>query len=199
MKRLALLFVPMFCSACAVQPLPADLYYRIDSAASAASLPASAPSVLVDAFDAFGLYAERPLIFRRAEAQGAAEQYRHQFWIEPPALMLSDGLRRTLRTALGEVKVHPRNARERAAYIIKPRLRRLEQVVDTSGARAEVAVDFLVTDEANTPRFLLSFEESQPTASDAPGAFATAASELAAKANARFVERLAQEFAAAKP
>lgn len=196
MKRWPLLLLALcaFVSACAVQPRPVDLYYRLDGVAQAAPFAADAPSVLVEPFDAFGLYAERPLIFRRAEAQGAAEQYRHQFWIEPPALMLSDGLRRSLRTALGDAKVHPRNARERAAYVIKPRLRRLEQVVEPGGARAEFAVDFLVTDEANAPRFVVTVEEAQKVASDSPAAFAIAASELAAKANLKLLERLVQEF-----
>lgn len=195
MKHWLPLLLAVLCAACAVQPQPVDLHYRLEGFASAAVLPADAPSVLVEPFDAFGLYAERPLMFRRAEAGGAVEQYRHQFWIEPPALMLGDGLRRTLRAALGEAKVHPRNARDRAAYVIKPRLRRLEQMFDASGARAEFAVDFLVTDEANAPRFVLAFEQIQPIASDSPAAFAKAASELAAQANTKLVERLALEFA----
>lgn len=196
MKRLMLLSMTLCAglSACATQPLPADLHYRLDSGAEVAAFPA-APALLVESFDAFGLYAERPLIYRRAEAQGAVEQYRHQFWIEPPALMLSDGLRRSLRNAFGDAKVHPRNARERAAYVIKPRLRRLDQVIEATGVRAELAVDFLVTDEAHAPRFMLQFEESQRVDSDAPAAFAAAASELAARANAKLVERLSREFA----
>lgn len=181
-------------SACATQPLPADLHYRLESGADVAERP-SASTFLVESFDAYGLYAERPLIYRRAEAQGAVEQYRHQFWVEPPALMLSDGLRRTLRKAFGDAKVFPRNARERAAYVIKPRLRRLEQVIEPTGARADLAVDILVTDEANAPRFLLQFEESQRVDSDAPAAFAAAASELAAKANRMLVERLVLDAA----
>lgn len=196
MKRLMLLWTTVCAglSACATQPLPADLHYRLDAAAEIATLPTS-PALLLESFDAFGLYAERPLIYRRADAQGAVEQYRHQFWIEPPALMLSDGLRRSLRNAFGDAKVHARNARERTAYVIKPRLRRLEQVIEPTGVRAEFAVDFLVTDAAHAPRFVLQFEESLRVDSDAPAAFAAAASELAAKANRRLVERLVQDFA----
>jgi ABC-type uncharacterized transport system auxiliary subunit len=182
--------------ACAGKPLPAELYYRLDAAVRDVAPIPGAPAVLIEGFDAHGLYAERALIFSRPEAQGALEQYRHQFWVEAPATMLADGLRRSLRQALGEGRVQPRSARERADWILRPRLRRLQQVLDgQGGASAEYAVDYLVTDESNAPRFVLSFEERAAAADDSPAAFAKAASELAIKANRALLERLRTEFA----
>lgn len=180
-------------AACAAAPMPTDRYYRVDSVAEVQPLD-HAPTVRVEPFDAAGLYAERQLIYRRPEAQGAFEQYRHQFWIEPPGLMLGDGLRASLHKALGESRVLGRNSRTRADFIVRPRLRRLEQLIEVGQARAAYGVDFLVTDEDNDPRFVLSFDETQTTARDTPDQFVAAVGQLAAKANARLVERLAQEF-----
>lgn len=200
MLKPLLLLGPLLVAGCASRPLPAELYYRLDSAVPGPPAVSDAPAVLVEGFNAHGLYAERPLIFRRPQAQGALEQYRHQFWVEPPAQMLADGLHRTLRQALGEARVQPRSARTRADWVVRPRLRRLEQVLDGAGGSvAEYAVDYFVTDESNAPRFVLSFEEKMASADDSPAAFAKTASDLAVKANLALLERLRTEFARAAP
>lgn len=192
---LLLLAGAVLLAGCAARPLPPELYYRLDATPPQTPVHERAPKVLVEGFDAHGLYAERAMIFSRPEAQGALEQYRHQYWVESPALMLGDGLRATLRRALGDGKVQPRNARERADWVISPRLRRLQQVIDASGSSAaEYAIDVLVTDESNRPRFTFSFEERLAAQNATPAAYAAAASTLAAKANLAFLERLSREF-----
>lgn len=192
--RLSMLVLALSLAACAAPQLAPDRYYRLDTAADAPPI-AQPLDVMLESFDAHGVVAERQLIYRRLEAGGAVEQYRQQFWAEPPARMLTDGLHATLRRALGAEQVHGRNSRTRADWVLRPRLRRLEQELDASGAQARLAIDFLVTNEDNEPRFVLSFDEAQPAASTAPGDFTRAAEQLAAQANLRLVERLAQEFA----
>lgn len=191
---LRLLLLTLLLSACAAPQVAPDRYYRIESAAEAPKV-AQPLDVMLESFDAFGVVAERQLIFRRPEAGGAVEQYRQQFWAEPPARMLTDGLLATLRTALGAEQVHGRNSRTRADWVLRPRLRRLEQQLDADGAKAHVAIDFVVTNENNEPRFVVVFDQTQPIESATPEAFARAAQQLAAKANLRLVERLAQDFA----
>lgn len=184
----------MVLSGCASRPLPAELYYRLDTAAAPAPV-VDAPAVQVEGFDAHGVYAERALIYSRPEARGAIEQYRHQMWVEPPALMLADGLRSTLRRALGDTRVHPRGTRDRADWVLRPRLRKLLQVLDgRGGASAEYAVDYLVTDGSHRPRFVLAFEQRAAAADDSPAAFAAAASVLALQANEALLQRLRSEF-----
>lgn len=183
-------------AACAAAPAPSDRYYPLLPPPPAADSALAQPSVvLLEPFDAFGIYGERNLIYRRPEAGGALEQYRHQFWAEPPTLMLGDGLRTALRSALGPTRVHGRETRARPDYLIRPRLRHLVQRIEPQGSSAELVIEFSVVDQANEPRFVLLFEESQAAAGDSPEAFVAAASALAAQANARFIERLAKEFA----
>lgn len=181
-------------TACAAPQVAPDRYYRLVSAVDAPKV-AQPLDVMLETFDAFGVVAEQHLLYRRPEAGGAVEQYRQQFWAEPPARMLTDGLTATLRSALGAEQVHGRNSRTRADWVLRPRLRVLEQRLDADGAKAHLAVDVVVTNENNEPRFVVSFDETHPLDSAAPEGFARAAGELAAKANLRLVERLAQDFA----
>ncbi len=189
-------FAAALLAACAATPTPPDRYYPLLPPSPAPDSVVAQPSaVLLEPFDAFGIYGERNLIYRRPEAGGALEQYRHQFWAEPPTLMLGDGLKMALRSALGPTRVHGRETRARPDYLIRPRLRRLVPRIAPLGSRAELAIEFSVVDQSNEPRFVLLFEESQAAAGNSPEAFVAAASALAAQANARFIKRLAEEFA----
>jgi ABC-type uncharacterized transport system auxiliary subunit len=181
--------------ACATTVPPVDRYYRIDTASAGAATAAPAQSILLEPFEAHGIYAERALLVRDAGTGGASlRQYGHQFWIEPPALMLDGVLAATLRGAFGETHVHARASRERPDFQVRPRLRRLEQVTGVDGAKAAYAVEFAVSDRDGRPRFVLSFDETEPAATTGPDTYVTALDALVARANARLVERLAAEF-----
>lgn len=179
---------------CAAPQVAPDRYYVLDSVARAPAI-GQPLDVMLEDFDAFGVVAEQRILFRRPEAGGALEQYRQQFWIEPPARMLTDGLLATLRSGLGQAQVHGRNSRMRADWVLRPRLRQLEQRLDVDGApQAHVAIEFIVTNESNEPRFVLVFDETRATQDASPQAFAQAVGELAAQANLRLLDRLAQDF-----
>lgn len=181
-------------AACASRPHYTERYYHLDSAIPEGTTMADAPNVLVQPFDAHGLYAERQLIYRRPEGKGAMEQFGYLLWSEQPALMLTDGLESSLRTALGSEQVHGRRSRVQPQYIVKPRLRRLDFHLDPEGARAEFAADFVVTDEASEPRFVLEFAQARALPVATAEAFAEMAGRLAAEANRELIQQLAREF-----
>lgn len=194
-KTRALLLLCMLAAlaSCAAPGVAPDRYYRLESAAAAPAI-AQPLDVMLENFEAFGVVSEQQLLYRRPEAGGAIEQYRQQFWAESPTRMLTDGLLATLRRALGEAQVHGRNSRTRADWVLRPRLRQLEQQLDADGPKARLAIDFVVNNESNEPRFVLVFDQTVALADRSPQAFARAAGELAAQANLRLLERLAQDF-----
>ena len=195
-KRFGLLLASLLLSACAAQTVPSDRYYRIALQAVAQIKPLTdPPQIMLEPFQASGVYAERALVYRRPEARGALEQYRQQFWLELPALMLTDGLREALRTAAGDERVQARDARLKVAYIVTPRLRKLDQVLGPEGARAEYEVEFVVTDEDNETRFVERVDLAVALADTHPQSFADATSKLAAQANQKLIERLARDLA----
>ncbi|WP_420465859.1 ABC-type transport auxiliary lipoprotein family protein [Panacagrimonas sp.] len=181
-------------TACAARAPYTDRYYHLDSAMAEVAAMADAPHVMLEPFDAHGLYAERQLIYRRPEGKGALEQFGYLFWSEQPTRMLTDGLEASLRAAFGDQRVHGRRSRQRAAYIVKPRLRRLEFHLQPEGAKAEFAADFVVTDEALEPLLVVRFAQTRLLSAPTAEAFADMAGQLAAQANRELIEQLAAEF-----
>ena len=198
MTRLMLIgLAGLLLSACASGPVQTDRYYRLESVLADASPVADPPYVSLEPFEAHGIYAERPLVYRRPAGQGALEQFAHLFWAELPTRMLSDGLDRSLRGVLGDEHVHGRSSRKRIRYVVRPRLRRLDFCLDPEGqeaARAEFATDFLVTDEAREPRFVVSFSQTRELAAPTTAEFVRVVSAMAAEANRQLIQRLAEEF-----
>jgi uncharacterized lipoprotein YmbA len=178
---------------CASSPLPVDRYYRIDAPVPAAASASSTAAILLEPFEARGVYAERALLFRDAGEGVALRQYGHQFWTEPPSLMLDDALTASLRAAFGESRVHARASRERPDLQVRPRLRKLEQVIDGGHGAAAYAVEFTVTDQDGRPRFVVSFDETEAAQTAGPDAYVKALDALVARANAKLVERLSAE------
>lgn len=175
--------------------LPVERYYRIEAPPASAATISAAKPILLEPFDAYGVYAERALLYHEDGQAAVMRQYGHQFWAEPPQRMLDDALAATLRAALGPDRVHARASRERPEIVVRPRLRKLEQVYEGGGgARAVYAVDFTVTDRDGRPRFLLAFDESEPAQGQGPDTYVRALDVLVARANARLLERLAEEM-----
>lgn len=192
LARLAALSGAMALAGCASQVASPDRFYRLDSPASS-SAAAQGPAILFEGVHATGIYAERALVYRRPEAQGALEQYRQQFWAVPPAEMLDDGLRNALRAAFGAAQVHGRDTRADVALVISAQLLRMEQVLDAQGARAEYAVRFVATDMHRQPRWVLEVAESQPARSAHPADYVAALGELAVRAQQQLVRRIQAE------
>lgn len=188
--------VALLISACGRTPVYTERYYRLDSVLSDVTAMVEAPDLLVEPFEAHGIYAERPLVYQRPEGRGALEQFSYVFWSEQPARMLSDDLSNSLRRAFGEARVHARSSRVRAQYVVRPRLRRLDFVITAEGARAEFAAEFVVTNEARQPRFVLEYARSRELPEVSAQSFADTAGALAAEASRQLIERLSEAFVA---
>jgi ABC-type uncharacterized transport system auxiliary subunit len=197
MIRTGLLLSMLFlCAACSRAPVYTERYYALDGSLPEATPMDDAPHVLVEPFEAHGLYTERQMLYRRPEGQGALERYGYVFWTEQPARMLTDGLHSSLRRVLGDDRVHSRSSRVRARFVIRPRLRRLEMHLHPDGAKAEFAADFMVTDEARQPRFVFEFAQTRPLPEPTAAAFAQVSGALAAQATRELIEHLTASFAA---
>lgn len=192
--RLILIAVlALLTAACAVAPTPSDRFYRLELPQAAASKLPIDRVVVVNAFEAYGAVAERALLYRE-EGSPALTQYHYHLWAEPPAQMLSDALARHLRVLLGEERVYTRSARARADLVVRPRLRKLEQVLGEGGARAELALQFVVSEPGNQPLFVLEFDQSEAAASAAPEDYVVAIDKLIGRAYNELGQRLTAEL-----
>lgn len=179
--------------ACATAPTPNDRFYRLELPQAAAATAPFDRVVVVNAFEAYGAVAERPLLYRQ-DASPALTQYHYHLWAEPPAQMLSDALARHLRVLLGEERVYTRSARARADLVVRPRLRKLEQVLGEQSARAELALQFVVSEPGNQPLFVLEFDQSEAAASAAPDDYVVAIDKLIGRAYNELGQRLTAEL-----
>jgi uncharacterized lipoprotein YmbA len=187
-QQLMVLTAGLFLGACASSPVPVDHYYRIQSSAKPA--PQRLPVLSVDAYEARGIYAERPLLFSASPDGAIVEQYRYDFWAEPVQQMLGDALMNQLRSAAGEQNVHERSARVDAERLILPRLRQLEHVRSAGRSQAHLSAEFEVSDGRRQPLFRVAFDDTEDCA-DEPAAYAAAVGRLADRAHAKLLERLA--------
>lgn len=177
--RLAAFTVLLLLAACASAPVPADLYYSLTPTPEAGLSPLKA-RLMVEPLQLGGVYAERPLLFRRGMALA---QYRHQFWSESPALMWRNALIDHLR-ASGAANVVTPETRVVADYVIRGRIKRMEQILDQD-VQALLALEFAVTDVTGHNLLLIEFEEQQVLASDEPADYAGAINQLAGRAFAQ--------------
>lgn len=190
MIRAALLALLVLAAGCASDPPPPDRYYRLES------IPAESAGkwnrrIVVQPFEAHGVYSERALLFRREAAGGTAiEQYNYHYWAEPPALMLGDLVADHLRGAFGERQVHRSASRVRPDVVVRPRLRNLVQVLDPE-PRALLSIQFTVTDDVNSPLLVLDYDEAAPLPGTAPREYIEAINRMAGEAAAQLAAKLA--------
>lgn len=177
--RIAVVAGSLLLASCASAPVPADLYYSLTPASELEANPIKT-RLVVESFQFGGVYAERPLLFKRGEALA---QYRHQFWAESPALMWRNALIDHLR-ASGAANVVTPETRVAADYVIRARVKRMEQILDQD-MQALLALEFAVTDAAGHNLLIIEFEQQQALASDDPADYAKAISQLAGRAFAQ--------------
>lgn len=181
---------------CAGDPPPPDRYYRIEVTAPAKGA-AALQTLLVDAMQAHGIYAERSMLYR-ATAEGPIERYYYHHWAEPPDMMLGDALATYLRAMHGEQQVFEPAARVRHDIVVRTRLRRIEQIREAP-VRAALALRFTVSDAQNKPLFTLDFEEEETAADGSVMAYADAVDRLAGRAFAALAARLQEPLSRAPP
>ncbi|HUP90869.1 MAG TPA: ABC-type transport auxiliary lipoprotein family protein [Solimonas sp.] len=179
-------------AACASDPPPPDRYFRLEPVAAAAATGGSNVHVVVEPFEAHGVYSERPLIFRRTDLEHAPlEQFNYHFWAEPPSILFGDLLADHLRGVYGERNVFRSTSRVRPDLVVRPRLRGIEQVLGAGGAQAHLAVQFVVTDDLHAPLLVLDFDESEKLAGTAPEEYVGAINRMAQRACASLAQKLA--------
>jgi ABC-type uncharacterized transport system auxiliary subunit len=194
MRRALVVIAAIALGGCSVDPATPTRYYRVEVATSAARDDFRG-RIVVEPFEAYGIYTERPLVFRSG---GALEQYNYALWAEPPAVMLRDSLIVHLRAAFGSSQVLQAGGRARGDFTVRPRLKRLDHQLGGK-AQAAFAVEFRVTDAEDNERVLLTFDETAPVGGNSVEDFVAATDRLAARAYDLLVEKIRALPPAATP
>jgi 2'-5' RNA ligase len=182
-----LLLAAALLAACAGDPVPVERFYRppLEAPAARAPLPLR---VVIESFDAEGLYADRALVFRNAD--GVYEQFHYHSWIEAPGMLLRDALADYLRAAFGAEHVFTPEARVEGDVRVRARLRRLEELHDAAAPRAAFGLEAVVSDRDDQFLGLVKFDDSQACAGAAPGACQAAFAELIERSFAQLADLL---------
>ncbi len=183
--------------ACSTAPAPPERFYRVEApaASSTTSLPAR---IVVEPFEAYGVYNERPILYLSADASGTLQQYHYQFWGEPPGVMLHDALIAYLRTAFSGAQIESAGGRVRGDYVVHARLKRLEHRLG-SPAQAQFAVEFRIVDAADNERAIVLFDDVAPAAGGSVGDFVLWMDQLLGKACAQLAGRRRELSSPARP
>ncbi len=182
------LFLALATAGCASKPPEAERFYRPTIAAPEARAKPAA-RLLVEPFEARGIYSDRALVIR--DADGTYRQAIGRSWVEPPSLLLGTGLADYLRAAYGGDAVFLPQARVDADVTIRSTLKRFERVKGegASGDTALLAVDFVVTARGGALLGTLEFSDSTPVASGS-AEYVAAQSELLTRASAALLALL---------
>lgn len=180
-------------SACSVAPAPPDRYYRVE-VPPAGSTTNFSGRILIEPFEAYGIYNERPLVFHAADASSALEQYHYQFWAEPPGMMLRDAMIAYLRTGLSGAQVEAAGGRQRGDLTVHTRLKRLEHRLG-SPPQAVFAAEFRIIDASDNERATLVFDETIAAGGASVEDFVLAMDQLVGKAYGQLVERVRESAA----
>lgn len=192
--RLALFVLGLALAACSSTPSQPQRYYGL------AAVPVEGPlefpaMIVIGAIEAYGVVAERPLLYRSSADSRALAQYHYSLWREPPAIMLRDALVGHLRAAFGAARVLAVDTRLRPEYRVRTRLKRLEQVLGNKASRAVLALEFTVTGAQDELLFVLDFAEETAAAGLSVEDHVAALEGLMAKACRELEHRLVQAAA----
>ncbi len=155
-------------TACAVQPpVPEDRYYRLQAVVGAApmSKPALPGTLEVERFSADGLTAGRPIVYMQAKEPNQLLEYHYHFWTQPPTVMLRDELVTYLRGVNIADNVVTPEMRIPSDYVLRGRIRRLEQIIDSPNATA-IELEISLRRQADGKLlFLKTYRQETETAS----------------------------------
>lgn len=184
----AVLVAVMATAGCASKPPEAERFYRPTIAAPEARAKPAA-RLLVEPFEARGIYSDRALVTR--DVGGAYRQAIGRSWVEPPSLLLGTALVDCLRAAYGADAAFLPQARVDADVTIRSTLKRFERVKGegASGDTALLAVDFVVTARGGALLGTLEFSDSTPVASGS-AEYVAAQSQLLTRASAALLALL---------
>ena len=132
---LPLIIALVGCFASAPQ-VPKEQYFRLIASAPAEQAPKKiSGGIEIVPFAGEGVMSERPLLFT-ADGGRKLEQRNYAYWTDAPPQMLRDQLVSYLRHAGVADSVVPSELRVQSDYVIRGTIRRLEQLVGSSGGAA---------------------------------------------------------------
>lgn len=141
-------------------PAPTDRFYRLQAEA----LPAGriGTGVEIRSIRADSLYAERPIVFARADDLRQLQQYHYHLWLHPPAQTVREHLRTSLANDGG-----------RKTLALDIRIVNFERVLDGKASQAQAGLEVTVSGAAGV---LLEkrYRAAQPAADESFSAFAAA-------------------------
>lgn len=177
-------------SACAAPaPVPQDMFYRLDPAATASGVSGQVVldgAVEVDRFVASGSLANRPLLFSQP-GSNAVSEYHYHFWIEAPPILLQSALVSYLRSAKVAARVVTPEMRVSPEYTVMGRVLRLETVRGKTPLGA-VAFELSLRREKDGELLVLGeYRAEVPSATNGIGTDVTAIEKAVDDAFASFV------------
>ncbi|KPJ89019.1 MAG: hypothetical protein AMJ53_16135 [Gammaproteobacteria bacterium SG8_11] len=136
--------VVLLVNGCVNQPtVPQDYFYRLPAIHPGSPLDSKLidGAVLVDQFDADGVYRERPLLYVDAERPLEVLQYHYRHWIQIPTQLIQDNLVDYLREVNISNSVERYSSGRRQDLLIKGRLHKFERLVNEGRYMAVVEIE----------------------------------------------------------
>jgi len=141
--------------ACAQDPVPRDMFYRLPQPAPVA-VRAGGPIqgvVEVPPFRAAGIVSQRPILYRTGPRQ--LEQYSYHDWLEAPTMMLQRGLIDVLRQAQAFSSVTSPEMRLDRDFELMGDLRQWEHVRESGASAVAIEIEISIRRVKDNAQVLL--------------------------------------------
>ncbi|OOZ44691.1 hypothetical protein BOW37_05260 [Solemya velum gill symbiont] len=134
-----------FLTACvsSLSPVPEDRYYRLSEVAGKSLGRASLGGVLaIGTIENAGVYNERAILYSESTEPAKLQRYHYHFWTDAPPRLIQDHLAVYLRKAsVANTVVNDRGEVD-WSHLLSGKLRRFERIMDGSGSRVAVDMEF---------------------------------------------------------
>jgi ABC-type uncharacterized transport system auxiliary subunit len=160
--RRAVPWVVLWFAGCTTTPVPDFRYYRLPppSVGTVVERPSFELPVVVEAFKADGVLAERPILYSIDPAAVRLAQYNYQLWIEPPPVLVQRRWLEVLQRRGVAPLVTDKLSGRQPAFRLSGRIERFERL--RVGDSTEIAVALTVRvdqDGLAAPRLERRYEE----------------------------------------
>lgn len=142
-KTIVWLLLFLLLGACATtEPVPEDRFYRLEriQPQHIFAVPVLRGGLAVDHIQADPLRSGRAVIYRDHDQPLQLQRYHYEFWVDQPPRLLHQALLSHLRDSGVADTVMNTGEPSAAAYYLRLRLLKFEQVLDRESAHVEVAL-----------------------------------------------------------